>query len=90
MLRSPPASTVSVGRWEPGRTAQAMDVLEDVVRSVVAGRVSEVVAGDRSRGEVTLADGSVAAETVSTGLRSLLPKPFGRRWVQRIEYSPYQ
>lgn len=77
------------GRWELGRSTQDMDFLEDVVRSVVAGRVVEVTAGDRSRLEVTLADGSLAVETGSVGLRSLLPKPGWRRWGRRITYAPY-
>ncbi len=67
------------GRWELGRSTESMDFLEDVVRSVVAGRVVEVTAGDRSRIEVTLGDGSVAVETGSVGLRSLLPKPGWQR-----------
>lgn len=77
------------GRWELDRSAESMDFLEDVVRSVVAGRVVEVTAGDRSRIEVTLSDGSVAVETGRVGIRSLLPKPDWQRWGRRIEYAPY-
>lgn len=77
------------GRWEPDRSAESMEFLEDVVRSVVAGRVVEVTAGDRSRIQVTLSDGSVAVETGRVGVRSLLPKPGWRRWGRRIRYAPY-
>jgi hypothetical protein len=77
------------GRWELGRSPEDMDFLQDVVSSVVAGRVVEVRAGDRSRIEVTLADGSVAVEIGGVGLRSLLPKPGWQRWGRRIEYAPY-
>ncbi len=78
------------GQWELGRTDEDIDFLEDVVRSVVAGRVVEVHAGDRSRIEVTLSDGFLAVETGSVGLRGLLPKPGWRRWGRRIEYAPYR
>lgn len=78
------------GRWELGREHEDVAFLEDVVRSVVAGRVSEVSAGDRSHVEVTLADGTVAAETGSVGLRGLLPKPGWKRSSKRVEYAPYR
>lgn len=78
------------GRWELDRTTADLDFLEDVVRSVIAGRVVEVSAGDRSRVEVTLADGSSAVETGSVGIRSVLPKPGWQRWGRRTEYAPYQ
>jgi len=77
------------GRWELGRDDDDAAFLEDIVRSVVAGRVVEVSAGDRSRVEVTLTDGTVAAETGSVGFRSLLPKPGWKRSGGRVEYAPY-
>lgn len=77
------------GRWELDCSTESLDFLEDVVRSVVAGRVVEVTAGDRSRIEVMLSDGSSAVETGRVGVRSLLPKPGWRRWGRRIEYAPY-
>ncbi len=77
------------GRWELGRDEADAAFLEDIVRSVVAGRVVEVSAGDRSKVEVTLADGTVATETGGVGLRSLLPKPGWKRSGERVEYAPY-
>ena len=78
------------GRWELDRTAADLDFLEDVVRSVIAGRVVEVSAGDRSRVEVTLADGTSAVETGSVGIRSVLPNPGWRKWGHRADYAPYE
>lgn len=75
------------GRWELPRTAEAMDFFEDLIRSVVAGRVIEVLAADRSRVEVTLADGSKAIETGYEGWR---PRPGWRRKGDHRQYAPYQ
>lgn len=66
-----------------------MDFLEAVVHSVIVGRVVGVSAVDRSRVEVTLADGTVAVEVGSSGFRSLLPKPGWQRRGTRTEYAPY-
>ena len=78
------------GRWELGRTDADMEFLENVVHSVIAGRVVEVSAVDRSRVEVTLPDGTVAVEVGSSGCRSLLPKPGWQRRGRRTEYAPYE
>lgn len=77
------------GRWELDRKDADMAFLEDVVRSVIAGRVVEVSAADRSRVEVTLSDGTLAVEVGSSGCRSILPKPGWQRWGTRTEYAPY-
>jgi hypothetical protein len=63
------------GPWELGRNPEDVDFLEDVARSVIAGRVVEVFGPNRSRVEVTLADGTQAVETGYNGLRACLPKP---------------
>ncbi len=75
-------------RWELGTTQQDLDMLEGIVRSVVAGRVEEVHAPGRSHVTVTLADGSRSSET---GYESCLPLPlpFWRRWSRRTIYSAY-
>jgi hypothetical protein len=78
------------GCWELGRDEEDAAFLDNIVRSVVAGRVLEVSAGDRSRVEVTLADGSVAVQTGRVGLRSLLPKPGWKRSSERVQYAPYE
>lgn len=51
------------GQWEIGGDDEDLAFLEDIVRSVIAGRVSEVFAVARSRVVVTLDDGSHEAET---------------------------
>ena len=77
------------GRWELGLEDVDLDFLEDVVTSVIAGRVVAVRVGDRSRVEVTLEDGTLEVDTGRRGLRSLLPKPFWQSWGNRITYLPY-
>jgi hypothetical protein len=77
------------GRWELDHSTADLAFAEDVVRSVVAGRVREVRVSDRSRVSVTLADGSDAVETGGEGCRSVLPKPFWTRWGRHIQYLPY-
>lgn len=79
------------GRWELDRTEADAVFLEDLVRSVVAGRVVEVFGGrDRSRVVITLSDGSTATETgYAAGPRSLVPRPGWRRRGKRVQYAPY-
>jgi hypothetical protein len=79
------------GWWEDvGRDLSALDFVEDLTRSVMAGRVSETYGFRRSRVEVTLADGTSASETGSAGLRGCLPQPLWRRRGRRIQYEPYR
>lgn len=66
-----------------------MDFIEDIVRSVIAGRVAEVRVANRSRVTVTLANGTLAVETGADGLSGCLPIPFWPRWGKRIEYAAY-
>ncbi len=81
-------SAGSGGRWELEPTEQDIDLLEDLVRSVVAGRVTEAKDRRRSRVEVTLADGTVEPSTVYDGVGGLLPQ---RGWLAvRRRYAPYQ
>ena len=63
-----------------------VNFLTDVVRSVIAGRISEVLGPNRSRVEVTLSDGTTAVET---GYSSLLLNPGWRRRGQKVQYAPY-
>jgi hypothetical protein len=77
------------GRWELGLSARDLAFAEDVVRSVVAGRVREVRVSDRSRVSVTLADGSEAVETGGEGCLSIFPKPLWTRWGRHVQYLPY-
>jgi hypothetical protein len=77
------------GRFEIGADDEDFAFLEDVVRSVIAGRVTEVLAVARSRVVVTLADGSQAAETGSEGLAGCLPLPLWPKWPRKIQYLPY-
>ena len=78
----------SGGRWELEPTEQDMDLLEDLVRSVIAGRATEARGRNRARVEVTLSDGTVEPSTVYEGLRGLLPQ---RGWPdRRHRCAPYQ
>lgn len=77
------------GRWVIGGDDEDLAFLEDIVRSVIAGRVSEVFAVARSRVVVTLADGSREAETGYDGLAGCLPLPLWPRWSRKIQYLPY-
>jgi hypothetical protein len=72
------------GRWEIGGDDEDLAFLEDIVRSVIAGRVSEVFAVARSRVVVTLDDGSHEAETGYDGLAGCLPLPLWPRWSRKI------
>jgi hypothetical protein len=77
------------GRWELSRTTEDADFLEDLVRSVVAGRATEVRVANRSRVTVTLSDGRRATETGYDGLAGCLPIPLWPRWGHKVRYEPY-
>lgn len=74
------------GRWELERSEDDVSFMTDVVRSVIAGRIREVLGPKRSRVEVTLSDGATAVET---GYSSLIPRPGWRRRGRKVQYSPY-
>lgn len=78
------------GHWELEYTARDIDFLEDITRSVVAGRAVETFAWRRSRVEVTLDRGDVAHETGGQGFLSMLPLPAWRKWGRRIQYDAYR
>jgi hypothetical protein len=78
------------GRWELALTPENVDFLEDVTRSVIAGRAVEVFAWRRSRAEITLSDGHVARESGGVGFLSLVPLPFWPRWGRRVQYASYR
>ncbi len=78
------------GRWELGGDQEDLSFLEEVVRSVVAGRVSEVLSVRRSRVVVILADGTGAVETGYNGARGCLPLPLWPRWSRKVRYLPYR
>jgi hypothetical protein len=78
------------GRWELEARPEDLAFLEDIARSVIAGRVREVFALGRSSVSVTLADGSVATETGYQAPAGCLPLPFWRRWSRSVRYAPYR
>jgi hypothetical protein len=78
------------GRFELSRTDEDVDFVEAVVRSVVAGRVVEIFARDRSRLSITMPDGSREVETGYQGLRGCLPLPGWPRWGRAVRYAPYR
>ena len=65
-----------------------MDLLEDLVCSVIAGRVTQAQGRHRSRVEVTLTDGTAELSAVYDGLRGLLLR--GKWPAERQAYVPYQ
>jgi len=79
------------GRWELGWSQRDMDLVQDVVWSVVAGRAREVFAPKRSHVQITLASGKVEGETGRDGcLTMVAPIPGWRRFGRKVQYSPYQ
>jgi hypothetical protein len=78
------------GWWELGRMDYDVDFIEDVVRSVIAGRAGETFAPRRSRVDVTLGDGTVVHETGRDGCLSVLGPLVGwTRWGRQVRYLPY-
>lgn len=78
----------SGGRWELGPNEEDMDFLEDIVRSVIFGRVTIAKGQQRSHVEVTLADGTLEQWTRVQGLGALLPQ---RGWQEaRQQFAPYE
>jgi hypothetical protein len=71
------------------RDLDRVDFIEQVTRSVIAGRVVEIFAYGRSRVQVTLEDGTLVEET-GGDLRGCLPLPRWPRWGRRVHYAPYQ
>ncbi|MFE9202525.1 hypothetical protein [Micromonospora sp. NPDC007230] len=78
------------GRWELEAGPEDVALLEDIARSVIAGRVREVFAPGRSAVSVTLADGSVETEIGGEAPAGCLPLPFWRRWSRSVQYAPYR
>ncbi|MEU5946787.1 hypothetical protein ABZ793_14640 [Micromonospora sp. NPDC047465] len=78
------------GRWELGAGPEDVALLEDIARSVIAGRVREVFAPGRSAISVTLADGAVETEIGGKAPAGCLPLPFWQRWSRGIQYAPYR
>jgi hypothetical protein len=76
------------GRWELGYSEGSVDFLQELLESVIAGRVEEVFAPARSMVIVTL-DGGIVRETGHDGPKALFPLPFWRRWGRRVRYMPY-
>ena len=77
------------GRWEVERSSEQLAFLEELARSVVAGRVVETLGPGRSRVEVTLADGTTEIETGYSAPRGCLPVPGWVRRGRRVEYTPW-
>lgn len=78
------------GRWELGTANEDIELVEGIVRSIIAGRVSEVFGPGRSRVTVTLADGTSHSELGLTAPAGCLPLPFWTRWGRRVHYTPYR
>jgi len=78
------------GRWELERTSDSVVFIEQVVMSVVAGRVEEVFGPGRSRIVVTFDDGTHENSTGGRAPTGCLPAPFWPRWGRRVRYEPYR
>jgi hypothetical protein len=68
---------------------EAVDSLEDLVRSVVAGRVEQVLAPGRSQIVVRRSDRSLDRYTNYDAPVGCLPLPGWPRWSRRLSYGPY-
>lgn len=77
------------GRWELSASDEDLDLVEDIVQSVVEGRASEVVGPSRSRVTVTLSSGRELSASGAAGLSGFVPVPFWTRWGRKIRYRPY-
>lgn len=77
------------GRWELSRSDEDLDLLEDIIESVVAGRVIEVFGPARSRVTVTLSGGRRLSERGARALEGCVPMPFWTKWGRKVRYSPY-
>lgn len=77
------------GRWELGRDEDDLTLLIELVRSVLAGRVTEVFGPARSRVEITLSNGSREVQTGAQAPRGCLPLPGWPHRGHRIQYAPY-
>ncbi len=77
------------GRWELSRSEEDIDFLEDIVESVIAGRVVEVFGPARSRVTVTLADGRTFSERGAVASEGCLPMPLWTKWGRKVHYAPY-
>ena len=79
------------GRFELDWTAEDIAVASELVRSVIAGRVTERFGRSRSRVAVTTADGLEYAETGVDGcLSALVPSPGWQRRGRLRAYAPYR
>lgn len=75
------------GRWELTRTAEGMRVLQDLVESIIAGRVEETFGPNRRSSVcVTFAEGRTAT---STGHVGIWPAFGWRRRGRKVHYAPY-
>ncbi|MGB3053392.1 MAG: hypothetical protein WBB52_00955 [Acidimicrobiales bacterium] len=77
------------GRWELRRSRQDIEWLESIVRSVIAGRVTEVFGPSRSQVTVTTEDGKRYSERGAVAGDGCIPLPFWTRWGQKVKYTPY-
>lgn len=73
------------GRWNLGTSDRDIDLVVDIVESVIAGRVTERLSRAHSRVEITLSDGRRIRETGTASGAGCLPM-FRRRL---ISYEPY-
>jgi hypothetical protein len=78
------------GRWELDCSHADVDLLEAIVRSVTAGRVTEVKAPGRSCVTVTLEDGRELRETGFVAPAGCVPMPSWKRWGRQVRYRAYR
>jgi hypothetical protein len=79
----------SRGVWEIDYTDEGFQLLDQLVHSVAAGRVTERLGARRSRTEITLANGTVEASNHYDGLTALIPDPGWRRRGSVTEFQPW-
>ncbi|MEH0973471.1 hypothetical protein V6U77_20325 [Micromonospora sp. CPCC 205546] len=77
------------GRWELRPVPEDLAFLDDVARSIAAGRVREVLARGRSLIEVEMPDGTVETHIGYEGPAGCLPLPAWRRRSRIVQYAPY-
>ncbi|WP_020580323.1 hypothetical protein [Actinopolymorpha alba] len=81
------------GGWfgEYDRDDQGVEFVESTVRAIIDGHVTEVFGPNRSRVEVTYADGSTFRSTGYYGLlATILPRPGWLDRGRKVTYPPYR
>jgi hypothetical protein len=77
------------GQWELSASDEDLDLVEDIVLSVVAGRAMKVAGPGRSRVTLTLSSGRELPARGASPPAGCVPLPFWTKWGRKTRYGPY-